>query len=373
MGIIGGSINSAVGRTHIIASQLDNKWAIVSGCFSRNEKLSYDTAKEYGVDSKRIYTDWELFLETEKSLIDAVCILTPTNAHKAMILKALQLNIPIICEKALAMDYYEVIEIERMLKETNGFLAVTYNYTGYPMVRELRNLIEENVLGNLKQIQIEMPQEGFLRTDKNGNIIKPQEWRLKDGLISTISLDLGVHVHNMIYFLTKESPLNLISVENNYGHFDVADDVKVLVNYSSNLQANIWYSKSALGNRNGLKVRVFGSEASAEWYQMNPEELIINYKDGKREIIDRASYVNIANIERYNRFKAGHPAGFIEAFGNYYFDISISLTKYLNNEPYESDFVFGLKQSKEGLKLLQLAKKSAENRKWINFNEEIIK
>lgn len=370
LGVIGGSINSAVGNTHKIASQIDNRWEIVSGCFSKSSQVNIATAKYYGIDLNRIYNNWLDYLEREKNNIDAVCILTPTNLHKEMIIEAVKLGIPVICEKALANDYQEALEIKNILRDTNGFLAVTYNYTGYPMMRELKDLITNNYIGEIKQIHVEMPQEGFIKIDKNGNIINPQDWRLKDGNVSTLSLDLGVHIHNLIYFLTTEHPLNLISIENSYGHFNVIDDIKLIVNYTNNIQANIWFSKAAIGNRNGLKVRVFGTKGSSEWFQMNPEELIINYNDGRREIIDRAGLVNISIDNRYNRFKSGHPAGFIEAFANYYVDIANELENFTNNGT-GSEYVFGIDESLEGLKLLQLARKSSNLKRWVDFREEI--
>ncbi len=371
LGIIGGSIYSAVGNTHQIATQMDGRWEIVTGCFSKNPNTNFVTAKAYGIDVNKIYNDWEEFLNKEKSNIDAVCILTPTNIHKEMVITALNLEIPVICEKALASSYEETLEIKKVLEKKHGFLAVTYNYTGYPMIRELKNIISKKSLGNIQQIHIEMPQEGFLKVDKFGNIIRPQNWRLQDGVISVLSLDLGVHIHNMIKFLINKKPNNLISIEKSLGHFEVIDDIKMIINYADNIQANIWYSKAAIGNRNGLKVKVYGDLASAEWIQMNPEELYLSFNNGKREIIDRGGITDIAQEIRYNRFKAGHPAGFIEAFANCYFDIANSLQNYLERNSIDNSFIYGIDSSLEGLKLLQIAKISSQKATWINFEKEM--
>ena len=166
-----------------------------------------------------------------------------------------------------------------------------------------------------------MPQEGFSRLDAQGNKPQPQTWRLSDGKVSTISLDLGVHLHHIIDYLTGEYPLQVVADAASYGWFDdVIDNVSCMLRYSGGLHCQMWYSKSALGQRNGLKVRVYGDKGSAEWLQIQPEELLISTVDGRREILDRASSVDVANLDRYNRFKAGHPAGFIEAFANIYYE-----------------------------------------------------
>jgi predicted dehydrogenase len=138
-------------------------------------------------------------------------------------------------------------------------------------------------------------------------------------VIPTISLDLGVHVHQMIDFLTGEKPIELVAIQNSQGNFkQVVDNSMCIARYTNNLVCNIWYSKAALGYRNGLRVRVFGEKASIEWYQMDPEFLIYHDNAGRKITLDRANAdIEIANDLRYNRFKSGHPAGFLEAFANH--------------------------------------------------------
>ena len=365
LGFIGGGINSAVGNTHRIASQMDNRWALVAGCFSRNNEINQATSQEYGVSPDRSYEHWEDFLASEKDHLDAVCVLTPTNVHTEMVITALNLGCAVICEKALAKTYEEAAEICDAVQRNKGFLAVTYNYTGYPMLRELRQMITDGMLGKINQIQIEMPQEGFARLDKQGQLPKPQNWRLEDGDVPTISLDLGVHLHNMIYFLTGEKPLEVVADQNTFGFFDqIVDDVMCMAKYSNNIRAQIWYSKSALGHRNGLRVRVYGNKGSAEWYQLQPEELKYCDINGNKSTIDRAGNVLVADELRYSRFKAGHPAGFIEAFANHYYDIADSLQEFKVNGSYYSPYVFDGFQARDGLEMLETMAVSAYKGTW---------
>lgn len=369
LGFIGGGVKSAVGNTHRIASQIDNKWLLEAGCFSKNKETNLETAIQYGIDIDRLYSNWRDFLQNERGNLDAVCILTPTDCHSEMVITALNLGYAVICEKSMGSTYKEAVEIGDAVRKNKGFLAVTYNYTGYPMLRELRQLIRENKLGQIFQIHIEMPQEGFLRIDKNGLYPKPQNWRLKDGEIPTISLDLGVHLHHMIYFLTGEEPLEVVADQSTYGHFkEVIDNVMCIAKFSGNVRSQIWYSKSALGHRNGLRVRVYGEQGSAEWFQMQPEELKFNDIYGRSEIIDRSCCTFVADELRYSRFKSGHPAGFIEAFANHYYDIADSLKEFQQKGFYNSPFVFDDTQARNGLEMLEAISLSASNRSWQALN-----
>lgn len=363
---LGGGINSAVGRTHRIAIDMDKRYELVAGCFSRNKDININSGIEYGVNENRIYRNIDELIKNEKNNIDAVCILTPTPNHKTEVLKFIETNIKVICEKALAISTSEAIEIKEALDKHKGFLAVTYNYTGYPMLRELRHLIKNGALGKINQIHIEMPQEGFARLDKQGNPQKPQDWRLCDSSLPTLYLDLGTHTHDITSFLTGENPIELVATQNSFGSFrQIVDNSICIANYTNNIVSNIWFSKTALGHRNGLRVRIFGEIGSAEWYQLDPENLHFNDNKGHKLIIDRSSIdVNVTNENRYNRFKAGHPSGFIEAFANYYIDIADLINGNSNND---SRYVFGIDDALQGLKMLEAMTESSKSKKWITI------
>lgn len=362
---IGGGINSAVGETHKIASQMDGCFKLVAASFSKSESTNNETAKAWGIPPERLYKNYASLLEKEKGKLDAVVILTPTDYHKEIIIEALRYGYPVISEKSLATSYEEGLEIKKVVEETNGFFCITYNYTGYPIIRELKHLIAEGKLGKIQQIQIEMPQEGFLRLNANGEPPKPQAWRLKDTTIPKISLDLGSHLHNMILFLTGKNPLRIMADQTTFGLFpQIIDNVYALAQYPDNMKAQIWFSKTALGQRNGLRIRLYGNQASAEWVQMDPEILKVADVYGNISLMDRTSLVEIANQARYNRFKAGHPAGFIEAFANYYRDIADCLAQYFSTGKFNSTYVFGVKPSCDGLSMMQAAAKSAKSSCW---------
>lgn len=365
LAIIGGSVDSAVGYTHLIASQLDHRWEVVSACFSSKPENNIKTVNAWNLKNIRLYNDWQTLLLEEKIYIDAVVILTPTTLHYEMVIKSLTLGIPTICEKALATNYEEAEEICAVQLKNNGFLAVTHNYTGYPMLRELAS---KKHLGIIKQIQIEMPQEGFSRLDIHNKKPQPQAWRLIDGRIPSVSLDLGTHLQHMIYFISGEHPTSLVAVENTFGFFeDLVDDVSIIAKYPSGMKSVMWYGKSALGHRNGLRIRVYGTKGSAEWYQMEPELLTIHDIHGTKKVLDRASDVNCANELRYQRFKSGHPAGFIEAFANLYVDIADKLQEFYTLKKIDIDWVYGPNQSAKIMNVLEKARESSKKIAWIKI------
>lgn len=362
---IGGALNSAVGYTHFNASRLDGHFRVEAGCFSRNTNHNELTAQTYGVSADRIYNNWQQLFDAEKSNLDAIVILTPTPSHAEIAVAALEAGYPVICEKALGMSSEECRLIDAAVSKNKGYLAVTYNYSGYPMVRELQTMISEGRFGKIQQIHIEMPQEGFLRLGAN-----PQDWRRSDALVPTVSLDLGVHIHHLVDFLTGgNKPQRVVGDQSSYGQFeDLIDNVYCLAQYQDELRVQAWWGKTALGQRNGLRIRVFGSIASAEWYQMQPEDLRWADNDGHYYVLDRgSSEAKTAQEPRYNRFKAGHPSGFIEAFANLYADIADDLRSFKKDKTRSNTYVDGIQVAQEGIKFLEKVSESAKIRSWINI------
>jgi predicted dehydrogenase len=364
LGFIGGALDSAVGYAHFAACRMDRRWSLEAGFFSPQEVLNQKTAEAYGVPRAHLHYNFHTFLDKEKKNLDAVSILSPTPLHKSMVADCLRVGIPVICEKALAVSSRDILELESCRSKTRGFLAVIYNYSGYPMVREMRRLIRTGKLGKILHFQAEMPQEGYMRTDSEGRKPKVQSWRLRDGVVPTIHLDLGVHLHQLIRYLTGLKPREVVADHGKFGWFRVVDQVVSMTRYDQGAQGAVWFSKTALGHRNGLRLRIYGSKSSAEWAQMNPEELVISHGDGRREILDRGVGLPLASKPRYNRFKAGHPSGFVEALSNLYADIHTTLNTYHKTGRQQSEEVFGAAMALDGLNWLEAMVRSTRSKKW---------
>jgi predicted dehydrogenase len=363
---IGGALRSAVGYAHFNACRLDGNFRVEAGCFSRDLDQNYQSAMAYGVNQDRVYSDWRSLLLRERGGIDVVVVLTPTPSHAEIVAASVQAGYPVICEKALAVDLDECRELEKVVRDNHGYLAVTFNYSGYPMIRELRRMIQAGRLGTLQQIHVEMPQEGFLRAKAS-----PQSWRRRDYGVPTVSLDLGVHVHHLVDFITGGiKPSSLVGEQASYGQLPgVVDNVFCIAKYDQDLRVQAWWGKTALGHRNGLRIRVYGENASAEWYQMEPEVLRCADDSGHCFVLDRGTGgVITAQEARYNRFKPGHPSGFIEAFANLYVDIAEEVRAFIAGDPVESPYVHGVKQALDGISMMQAVSESATYGRWVEFS-----
>ena len=364
VGIIGGGINSAVGNAHLAAIRLSNNFQIVAAIFSRDKNINNETAEKVGIPQDKIYSNYEVMIDDNINILDFLIILTPTDQHFEQVIYALNKNLNVICEKALTSSVNQALNIQKVLDKSKAQLFVIYNYLGYPMVKELRSIIDKGEIGNIFSIQVEMPQEGFVKTI-NGKLPMPQSWRLNDNKLTPIlSLDLGVHLHSLIKFITKLKPLSVVAVSNSKGNFnEIITEINAIIKCSNDVICNMWYSKTSLGHRNGMKIRVYGSKGSLFWEQINPEYITFNDIEGGRIILDRNSpKIEVANSNNYNLFKGGHPTGFIEALTNYYNDISQTfIDKKLN---YSNQNVFGIKESIEGLKLFEAINRSSNTKSW---------
>jgi predicted dehydrogenase len=372
LGFVGGGLNSAVGRTHTVASQMDARWELVAGAFSRHDDVNQLTGRTWGVDPSRVYADWRSLLEAEAEALDAVVVLTPTPQHDEQVSALLAGGFDVICEKALAGSSVSADGLHQCAVEHGRFLAVTYNYSGYPMMRELRARIAAGELGRIVAVNVEMPQEGFLRLTADGQPIWPQEWRQHDGTVPTVSLDLGTHTHHLVQFLLGSAPLELVATQAHHGRVStVADYVSCIAHYPEGVDVDMWYGKCALGHRNGLRIRVYGDKAAAEWVQMNPEELRISDAFANVRIVDRASPGTlVAGSTRYERFKVGHPAGFLEAFANLYWDFADALVEFRSTGVHSNTHVFGAAEAADGLRMLEAIARSSIERSWVSLGSD---
>lgn len=367
LGFLGGSLDSAVGTTHVLASQLDRRWTLETACFSHQSEINHQTASHWGLAPERVHDHWKDLLDSEAATIDAVAILTPTPLHVEMAIAALERGLPVICEKSVSTTLEEARRLEDVVQECDGFLAVIYNYTGYPMLREVRARVQSGSIGDITQIHVEMPQEGYLKLDQNDHELVPQEWRLADGPIPTLHLDLGVHVENLIYFLTERHAERVLAINNSYGHFDgIVDNTLCVARYPDNVDGNIWFGKSALGYSNGLRVRIFGTSGAMEWHQLEPDQCLLHDNHGSTRVVDaRTSDLLVAAQGRYNRFKPGHPMGFIEAFANYYADLADAVTAHQSGTTHDSPFVFTITDAVAGMAMLDAMQRSAQEGRWV--------
>jgi predicted dehydrogenase len=323
--MIGGGVNSAVGRVHEIAMKMDNEFDLVAGCFSRNPEFNAESGRQYNVPANKLYPSAEALIDAVAHEVDAVVIATPIKSHAQYIHLALDHNLRVISDKPLLANVQECKELLARIHPDNTQVFSIFNYTGYPAVREMKRRVESGAIGSVFKVMVEMPQDSYMRLSNQNKTHAIQAWRLEDGDISCVSLDLFVHLHSLVNFVCGNTPQAVNAWQRAITHVSpgLIDEVDAVIQYSNNLMVNAWYGKAVLGYRNGLRIRVFGTKGSLQWHQESPEMIEAADEAGNRMLLDRISTGSeITAQPRYNRFKAGHPSGFIEAFANYYADIA---------------------------------------------------
>jgi len=375
MGMVGGGIGSFIGPVHRIAASIDNKIELVSGAFSTTEEKSFLTGKNLFLDPGRIYGNYQEMFKKEQEIdpasrIDFVSIVTPNNSHYEIIMEALDSGFHVVCDKPITINSQQAIEVEKKVSETNKLFCLTHNYTGYPMVKEAKDIISANHLGNIRKIVVEYPQ-GWLATkiEKDTPV-----WRTNPQIagISSCMGDIGTHCENLVEYITGLQIVELCSdlssfVENR----ELDDDGSVLIRFNNGAKGILWASQIAVGQENGLNIRIFGEQGSISWRQENPNVLQVDWLEKPREIKTTASsFVGKSSLAN-TRIPAGHPEGFFEAFANVYNNFANELSDLISGKD-----VIGHKEydypkvhdGVRGMKFLEAVVKSSKNRnKWVKI------
>lgn len=357
VGMIGGGVNSAVGRVHELALRMDHAFELVAGCFSRDPEFNTTSGEHYGLPSSAVHRSAEHLIEARAGELDAVVIATPIDSHADYIHLALDHGLTVISDKPLLANVAQGRELLRRVQPDTCQVFSIFNYTGYPAVREMRSRIAQGQLGTVFKVMVEMPQDSYMRLKNQQKTSAIQDWRLRDGDIACVSLDLFVHLHSLVNFLCRETPRKVTAWSRAISQVapGLIDEVDAVLEYTNNLMVNAWYGKAALGHRNGLRIRVLGTEGSLEWFQEEPELIRMADAQGNRMTLDRITTdSSITPQGRYQRFKAGHPSGFIEAFANYYTDIAQAIHAQVLNE-----YTLSVGVAVEGLEVAQAIAQSS--------------
>ncbi len=338
MGMVGGGRGAFIGGVHRMAAQLDGKIELVAGCFSSNPETSRLSGQDLFLEPTRVYHSYEEMAQREAALpvgerIDFVTVVVRNDLHFAVVKAFLQAGIHVVCEKPLAFSSEEGKEMERLVKASGLIFALTHNYTGYPMVKEARAMVKAGKLGKILKIVAEYPQ-GYaitaLKEQADGAI---SNWRM-DPAISGVSNcigDIGSHAENLVRYITG---LELEEIAADLNTFipgrPLDDDGSILCRYHGGARGVIYASQISTGDENNLNIRVYGTEASLEWHQEHPNELIVKFAEQPRQIWRRGNSYNGAEATRFTRLPFGHPEAFIEAFANLYLAVADAIIDSLN-------------------------------------------
>jgi len=375
IGMVGGGKNAFIGGVHRIALRLDGYYELVAGSFSSNFDNSKETGKDLGLAEDRIYETYHEMAEKESARsdgIDVVAIVTPNHLHIPIAKIFAEKGIHIICDKPLALSSEEAINLKNIVESKKLIFALTHNYTGYPMVRHARSLIQKGDLGSIRVIQAEYPQD-WLTTKAEDSGLKQAEWRTdpkRSGGGGCIG-DIGTHAFNLIRFITGLEVDELSADIHTFVKGRLLDDnAQIMLRFKGGAKGAIWSSQVAVGNENNLKIRVFGENGGLEWRQEDPNYLYYTKFGHPTQRVTRGSASASEEANNVTRVPPGHPEGYLEGFANIYSDVCKSLFAQINNQNYDqsNDCYPTIYDGVEGMRFIETVLESSKNNsKWVRF------
>ena len=327
MGLVGGGEGSFIGVVHRMAAELDGSISLVCGAFSSEPEKSRRSGKEiYGLPEDRCYDSFDDMIEKEAALpedqrMHFVCIATPNHVHYPVAEKALKAGFHVMSDKPLAFSTSEAAKLVQLVDETNLLFGLTHNYTGYPMIKEAREIVQSGDIGNVRRISIEYIQGWLSTAEENTGENKQAEWRTdpaRSGAGGCIG-DIGTHGENLAEYVTGQSISSLCAdISTFVDGRRLDDDVNILLRFSGGARGVLSASQIAVGVENNLTLRVYGETGGIEWQQMEPNTLIVRWPDRPFEVRRTGGAGLSSSAEDAARLPAGHPEGYLEAFALLY-------------------------------------------------------
>lgn len=378
MGMIGGGKDAFIGAVHRIAANIDGQVEFCCGALSIHPEVARESGEMLFLPEDRTYLNYEEMITQESKLpadkrIDFVTIVTPNFAHFAPAMMALDHGFHVVIEKPIALSLDEAKQLQQKVKETGLILCLTHTYSGYPMVKQARQMVAAGQFGAIRKIMVEYPQ-GWLSTltEREGNA--GAAWRTdpaKSGKSGAMG-DIGTHAAQLAEYISglKISQLcaDLNIVVPGRG---LDDDGNVLLKFDNGANGILVASQIAAGEENALKIRVYGEKGGLEWHQMEPNTLTVKWLDQPAQVY-RAGQAYLSDIAKHNtRVPGGHPEGYLEAFANIYRNFVLTLrTKLQGGTPTEAMLDFpNVEDGIRGMAFIENAVASSQSdQKWFDFN-----
>ncbi len=323
LGMVGGGRDAFIGGVHRIASRIDDQFELVAGCFSSTAEKSQASGADLGLDPARVYDDFAAMAKREARLkqgIEAVAIVTPNHMHFPVAREFLKRGIHVICDKPLTAGLSEARKMVKAAQSADALFVLTHNYTGYPMVRQARDMVAAGEMGMLRVVQVEYPQDWLTEAAEETGL-KQAEWRTdpaRSGAGGSIG-DIGTHAFNLAGFVTGLRVSELCADMQSFVPGRRLDDnAHVLLRFEGGARGMLWSSQVAPGNENALRLRVYGDRGGLDWAQEDPNVLWYTpYGEPPRKLT-RANAGSGAAAGRVSRIPPGHPEGYLEAFATIY-------------------------------------------------------
>ena len=339
MGMVGGGHGAFIGGVHRIAAALDQQIELVCGAFSSDPDRSKNSGEEFFLPEDRCYCDYETMMTEEAKLpegerMDFVAIVTPNHLHFPAAKAALESGFHVLSDKPATFNLKEAKALADMVKNTGLLYGLTHNYTGYPMIKQAREMVHSGEFGKIRKVVVEYPQ-GWLATPLEQEEQKQAAWRTdpkRSGAAGCIG-DIGTHAENLAEYITglkiKELAADLTAFVD--GRL-LDDDGNILLRFEGGAKGILHASQVSIGEENSLNIRLYGETGGLEWHQMEPNTLLVNYLNEPTQIYRSGNSYLSDSAATHSRTPAGHPEGYLEAFANIYRNFAADISARLCGE-----------------------------------------
>jgi predicted dehydrogenase len=378
LGMIGGGEGAFIGAVHRIAARIDDEYELVCGAFSSDAEKSRRSGIALGIDASRAYSSYQELIEKEKQLpaderVQVISIVTPNHVHFDPTKMALENGFHVILDKPMTFSLAEAKELEKVVENSDKLFCLTHTYTGYPMVKQAKQLVKSGKIGAIRKIYVEYPQ-GWLSDFVEGGDNKQAEWRTnpaKSGIAGCMG-DIGTHAFNLAEYVTGLQVTKMcadINIVVDGRKLD--DDGAVLLKFNNGASGVLTSSQIAAGEENNVNIRVYGEKGGLQWQQSDANTLVVKWND-KPDEIWRTGGGYVSSFASHNtRTPAGHPEGYLEAFANLYRNFALSIKAGLKGEKASEEVLDypGINDGVRGMAFVENVIASGKsNEKWTNFN-----
>ncbi len=383
MGMVGGGRGAFIGAVHRMAANLDGKIELVAGALSSDPEKSKLSGEDFFLDPERVYGSYQEMAEKEaarEDKIDFVTIVVQNHLHFDVAKTFIEAGFNVICDKPMTQTYEQAVELRDIVNNSGQVFALTHNYTGYPMVKEARRMVRDGELGRILKIVAEYPQ-GYAVGDVEGEGQgKISNWRADPKIAGASNCmgDIGTHAHNLVRYVTG---LEIDEMCSELTAFipgrELDDDGNNLIRFKAvgdtpPAKGIIYASQISNGDENALNLRAYGTKASIEWHQEDPNDLIVKFANAPRKVYRRGNDYLGADAQKYTRTPFAHPEGFIEAFANIYLAAAEAIADKIDGKAApEGGYDFpSIDDGVAGMAFIKTCvESSASDQKWVKFPE----
>lgn len=327
LGMVGGGRGAFIGGVHRLCARMDGQFELVAGALSSDPQRAKDSAADLGLATDRVYTSFAQMAMAEAKRpdgIEVVSIVTPNDSHHAIARAFLDRGIDVICDKPMTTTVEDALDLVQAVRRSGLIFGLTHNYSGYPLVRQAREMVAVGELGAIRVVQAEYVQD-WLTTKLEDTGHKQAGWRVDPGRAGAGGClgDIGTHAYHLADFVTG---LHARELAADLGHFvegrRLDDNAHILLRYEHGARGMLWASQVAPGNENGLRLRVYGEKAGLEWSQEHPNQLRFALVGRPPQVLSRGGPSLGPAAAHATRIPAGHPEGYLEGFANLYRDLA---------------------------------------------------